>query len=481
MKRIITSRYFLLAVFSLFVLQGVVYTFSSKYGLPHDEKFHFESIQYYAEEPVAEGPFVDNQPQETIYEVNVIERSATYLYHYILSFPARLMNEFDISYDTQIIVFRIINIFFCVLALVVLKKVLDELSDNTLLKNLSVAALSLTGVFVFLAGSINYDNLANLLFLAFLLFATRSIKKTSQNEFAWATIFGLATILTKYTFLPVVGLGLIVALAFLLKRRHSVKGYYAAFKNTYSSHKVATLVCLGLLVTTSFLFVERVGLNLVEYKQVQPSCTKIFTTEECYENFSVYRRGVDHKAAFIQEGGLASADLSMFSQAGEWTDRMYKGLFYYFGQHRVGDYLISAGVAFLVFLAFIVTLTFRRQRIILKREHLFILGLSITYISLLFLFNLKTYLTLGERFAYQGRYLLPIMGFVYFFAGLIILQTYKASKFKKPFIVSWTVLLVLMLLTHLPALNFYQYLQDAGETSYKLKPFDIRYTERPKE
>lgn len=466
----------------LFALQGVFYASTSTYGLPPDEKFHFESIQYYANKPITDGPFIDNQPPGTINDVNVIEDSAKYFYHYLLSFPARLMNGLSIAYDSQIMVFRLFSLVFSLATLLVFKRILDELSNNKILKNLSVAALTLSGIFVYLAGAINYDNLANLLFLAFILNIILLAKRPRPGQFIWGAVFGLATVITKYTFLPEVAIGILVATFIIIKKYGTdLSKYKGGFTETYSIHRAMMILGLIGLIIFSLLFVERIGGNIVRYGQVSPTCEKIFTTEQCYKNFAIYRRGQDKRVEFQQAGGIeSSTDFNMFTQTGAWINKMYEGIYYYFGQHRIGSYSFSGYIAFILALGFIATLFLSRKKVNLRREHTLVIVLVLVYITLLYLMNLKTILATGGRDAYQGRYLLPVLGFIYFFAGLVIYATYqKINKNKNIFAGMWIALILLAAVLHLPPLIFYRYINDAKGTPYQVnRIFDIRYKVR---
>lgn len=463
-------------------MQGIFYASTSTYGLPPDEKYHYESTQLYAQQTVEAGPFLDKQPPQTLSKVDNIERNSSYLYHYILSWPVRIMDKLSISPTSQILSLRFFNVLLGVLTVLALMRILDELiSQNKILKNLSVAALSLTGAFVFLAGAVNYDNLANLLFLLFLLFSVRFIKNSRVINLVWATTTGLATVLTKYTFLPVIGLGLLILfVVFVRNSGLNLQKYTKHIASYYQAKKAVTIFSTIALLLFSFLFVERVVINLVEYRQVQPSCTKMFTPAQCYENFGVYKRNTDLKERFNKSGGLeAHADFNMFTQTGEWTNRMYAGLYHYFGLHKVGQYTLGEIVAFAIATSFAGTLFLSRKKMNIKKEHIFVGSLVLLYVLVLFTFNLKTFLTLGERVAYQGRYLLPVIGFLYFFAGLIIYATYiNFGKFKKVFINSWIVLLVVAAAIHLPPLMIYKYAVDAKGTPYSIRPFGVKYRER---
>lgn len=456
-KQIITSRYFLIAFMALFVLQATFYAAGIRYGVPPDEKYHFESIAYYSQESFAKGPFIDNQSPETISEVRTLERNTSYLFHYLLSLPLRVLQSFSVSHELQVLFLRLLNVLFALGTLYVLKRCLDEISDDKILKNLSIAAVSLTGMFIWLAGSINYDNLANLLFIAFIWQAIRSIKNPSIVAGLIAISLGMATVLTKYTFLPEILFG-ITAIVFFLFRKYGtdIKGYYDNLKKSAKLNKAGTITVIVLFVFITLLFAERVGVNVLRFHQVQPSCTKIHAFEECMQN-PIFKRNYDSKQAHNSNNGGSIDSIDPFSHTGSWLYKMYNGLYFYFGHKRIDSNKLSELIAAAFVTLFVTTLFFSRKKIRRKHAFWFLAAITFLYVAALYLFNLKTLLSYGDRFAYQGRYLLPVIGFIYFFAGFIIINTARnmSSRLKKIFLISWLVCILLMVIVHFPSLVFF--------------------------
>lgn len=462
LKDIVGSKKFFIFILLLTGVQGVFYASSIRFGVPPDESYHFRSIQYYASEPITSGPFITDQDVETIPRVRTIERNVSYLYHYLLSFPVRLMNWLGLEESIQILLLRLTSAALVVYSLYVLRSLLSEISDNKLLINSTVASLSITGMFIWLAGAISYDNLANLLIFAMILQLIRHIKSPGLIRFSWVISLGLAAVLVKYTSAPISAICIAVA-AFYCTKRYGFKphSYLRDLRGLFMSRRLASIVAAAALIMVSFLFVERVGVNLLSYGTVQPKCTHIHSLEECNTN-SLLLGHHERRLQYQKEGGISSLDLSPFNHTFEWIKRYYSRLYGYFGHKRFGPGTLSQLGAILIFSMFMITLLFSRRKIKLNSTVWVLIGITAVYVLLLFLFNLSTYLRLGARTAYHGRYLVPVLSFIYFFAGWIIINTAKnmRSRQRKIFISAWVVTILFAVIMHFPPLLMHLHSND---------------------
>lgn len=452
LKKIIVSRYFLPLLFVFFTFQAVFYAGYIGFGIPSDETYHFGAIQYYADQPITTGPFTHNQDASTIPIVRAIDRTASYLSHYLLSLPDRAMQSIGLSNHAQVIVLRLINVIFAALALYVLKKILDEISNDKLVNNFTVFLMVMTGMAVWIAGAINYDNLANLLFLSFIWTTIKIIKKPDAKLVLSAFILAMATTLTKYTLLPVVSLGIIISGVVVWRKGYRPLTFWRQIQKALHNGSVLAGFLIFLTVLLSGLFIERIGVNLIRYHAVQPSCTKFFTVNECRTN-NVYNRNFNQLREYSsQDKSNLISSFDPFSYAGGWVYTMYNTLYFQLGDRRFESELINRIFAALLAVALVVTAILSRARIRLSKSAGYVLALSIFYISLLFIYNLNTYISYGQKYAVQGRYLLPVLGFVYFFTILLVVSTYRNRKprHKKVFAVIWFVVLALFFTTHFP-------------------------------
>jgi hypothetical protein len=371
-KRIIASDRFLIAIFILFALQASFFAAFLNFGAPPDEDFHFSSIQYYANESLAQGPFLTNQDPSTIPEVRSIERIVAFLYHYLLSFPTRLMNVLSISEGFQIFILRMINVLIGLASLFFLKKILDKINLNKLHTNLTIVLFSFTGMFVWLSAAINYDNLANLLFLIFCLWVINTIKNpTNTVNPILVIIFGLLLGLTKHTFLPISAIGILVALYYFLKSNvWSLDKIIGKIKNDYGLNKIKYVVLVVILLFTSLVFIERVGTNLIAYNSIQPNCYVFHEVEECNEN-SLYLGHYERRMLHDDQGGREALEVKLFSHTGEWLNRYYNRLYFYFGHIRFTSSPFNDWATGLLLILFVFTLFLSRKKIRLKPEENF--------------------------------------------------------------------------------------------------------------
>jgi hypothetical protein len=450
-RSIILSKKFLPVIFIFFLIQAAFYAVTVDYSIPSDEDYHYESIKYYADQPVTTGPFTDNQDPGTIKAVNNIDRNAKYLYHYLFSLPQRGFDYVELSEDTQILIFRFISIILAFLSLLVLKKIFDELTNDKLIKNIALAAFVLTGMFVWLAASINYDNLANLLFLIFILLIIRFIRGPDWYSFTAILSTGMAMVLTKHTFMPMLLLGVGISSYFLIKIKPKDKLAKILKKPNF---KVFALILVFLL--TSFLFIERIGGNLAQYGAVDPKCNEFFTSEVC----GVYRvsaRNYKQKAQYSEEEkNRVMRDWDPFTHTGIWTYKMYNSLPWYLGHQRIESNIYSEISAALLAAIFAVTLIFSRKKIRLKKEYKTVIAFTVVYFLILYLFNLNSYFNVGKMNAYQGRYLLPVLGFFFLFMITLALNSYRSMRglTKTIFSYLWLIVVAVYVVMHFTPLIF---------------------------
>lgn len=452
LKNIILAKYFLLFLFVFFTFQAVYYATFVGFGIPSDETYHFGSVQYYANQPITDGPFTHNQDPKTIPVLRTIDRDANYLSHYVLSWPDRVMKAMGLSDHIQIIILRFINIIFGLLSLLLIKKILDEISADKLARNFTLFLMVMTGMFVWVAGAINYDNMANLLFLLFLWSTIKITKKPDPLMMLFATFLSIATLLTKYTFAPVLLLGLILTAIFIWKNGYRPKTFWQDFLKKLKVKRTLTVLIVLANVLFLGLFIERIGINLVRYHSIQPDCTAFFTVDEC-RTMNVYNRNYNQKKVYTEaDKSQLISNFDPFGFTGQWTYTMYNTLYFQLGDRRFESQLFNRIFAALLAVALIVTVFLSRRRIKMSKSAGYVLGISLFYVAVLFVYNLNTYFDFGQQYAFQGRYLLPVLAFLYFFTVLLVLSAYRSRKPRRRLVFAWAWLVVLILFfaSHFP-------------------------------
>lgn len=452
--KLVKGKYFLRIVVVLFAIQAIFFSFSIKFGVPPDEAYHYSAIKYYSNQSIIEGPVISGQSPKSIPEIRTLNRSASYLYHYLSSFSLRIIRNFSENVEMQVLLLRLQSVALALLTIVFLKKCLNEISNNEVLKNLSITALAFTGMFVWISSSINYDNLANLLFSVFLLYSIRYVKKRQPQDFLMSYIFGLYTCLTKYTFMPTVGLGLLIT-GYIFIRKYLESSIKADLKK-HLKLSISTILMIFFAFTGTVMAIERFGLNVIKYGNVQPSCIKLFTREECVTN-ALYARNYNQKDIFnrVNKTSFINNE-NPFTHTGMWSYSMYNNLFFYLGHKKIMSTTTSELIAAASTIAFLCTLFLPRRRLFSLLHQYYLYSIVLAYIATLYLFNALTLLNYGKRFAYQGRYLIPVIVFVFYIVGLIILRaSQKLPENKKNiFLMSWIIIAILLTVSHFPAITF---------------------------
>lgn len=92
---------------------------------------------------------------------------------------------------------------------------------------------------------------------------------------------------------------------------------------------------------------------------------------------------------------------------------MYRTIFYYLGGKSMEMGQATKNLLFIIMFVSATALFFR-SRVIPKNEGILLLFvITIAYIAILYFYNLSTVLNLGVSYGFQGRYLLPVLGFIY--------------------------------------------------------------------
>ncbi|HEX7964013.1 MAG TPA: hypothetical protein VF466_05515, partial [Candidatus Saccharimonadales bacterium] len=152
---VLSSRRFGIAVLMFFVLEAVWIACSALYPMAFDEEFHFGLIKIYSQHWL---PFFSSQPHG-LGQFGPFVSDPSYLYHYLMSFPYRLLHVFTHSQTALVIVLRFMNIAFFSTGLLLFYRLLRRVGTSRLLANTALALFVLIPIVPLLAGQINYDNL----------------------------------------------------------------------------------------------------------------------------------------------------------------------------------------------------------------------------------------------------------------------------------------------------------------------------------
>jgi hypothetical protein len=451
-KKNLGSKKFLLFILAIFILQSVWYAASIKYRIPPDERYHYQVTNYYAERPVLSGPVIKDQSKAT-FHLGDIERTPSYLYHYLMSFPLKAVKSITKSENKQVIILRLINLLIVLGGLLILYKMFVHIKLTNLQINIIFLLLTMTGMFVWMSVAINYDSLAQVLFWASLYVLILMLSKPKAIYIIGFGVLAMATVITKITFAPILFISALASVVILIK---SKKLKAKQLKNEFNISNRKLIVCIGAFLLVGVLFAERIGGNLINYSAITPACHSLHTKEECL-NSGGYARSVG-QSQIVQEMKNNGEDLDVIPGefTSNWIQLMYDRIYFYLGHKQMQPTTAARTVGLLTVVFVIVLLAMKKKKLLMYDSQALLLVVTTSYILVLFYFNLSSYINSWAKFGYQGRYLLPVIPFIYMFSVLMFFNVYRgASRNAKKALLSTAVVLGLLnLYHHAPVLVF---------------------------
>jgi hypothetical protein len=287
LQRIIQSNKFFYFGLIIFTLGCVWVATASLYPMAFDEEFHLGLIKIYATSWLPYG--IHHTADMAQYGAATADPS--YLFHYVMSFPYRLLNFAGLSEQAIIIVLRLINVGLVAIALVVFRKSFLRAGLGRTTTNLSLILFMFIPVLSMLAGQINYDNLLLLIVAGGVwlsVIISNAVKKDGRLPAAatWLLIililFGAAV---KYAFLPI-GVGFLLWIVVLIyanttRFKHSVHSQLRSFLK--ATNALSAKIKLGLIVcgALGLFFGAHYVTNIVSYGSPIPPCDQVFDENLC--------------------------------------------------------------------------------------------------------------------------------------------------------------------------------------------------------
>ncbi len=416
-------------------LQSFWLSLSAVYPLPFDEYMHVGITRLYASHW---SPFLTSQPASaSLY--GDITRDPSYLYHYLMSFPYRLLDVFISNQTFLIISMRLLNVTFVCIGLFFFRKLLLKWGISKRITHVALLIFVCTPIVPLLAAHNNYDNLLFLLIPLFLLIVTKLILKEGNLIVNLSLYFSLGFIasLVKYTFIPMFAIVSLYLFALYIKRRDGIS-LKAEWRKLNS--KLILFGLLLMLVISFGLFIERPVANIISYHSISPKCEDVQSIEVC-KDFMPWARNQENlknKSAEKLYGNPIS-----FTQ--HWVTKSMRGFFAIFShtptqvvsnKEPFGPIVLKPllplpiAIAYLVLLLGISAVVLQFKKIWTDQFLRFSLVLSSGYLSVLWLFNYQGYLKLGVAQAIQARYTLPILIIVYVLIAWSVNQTFKSENIK---------------------------------------------------
>jgi hypothetical protein len=421
-----SSKFFWIIV-GLFAAQSVWIALSARYPQAFDEQFHFGIINIYSYHL---SPFLNSQPPGAD-QFGAITRDPSYVYHYLMSFPLRLVRLFTDSLTTQIISLRLINVALLGSSLFVFRKLFRLVKSSEALTNSILFCFVLTPVVPLLASQINYDNLmVPLTALAVYWTAKFSLQTRDTKQWHWRTlarIVGLCLVasLVKYAFLPVF-FALVIWLLVDWRRVRRLDPRAPRITLPTSGRQYLVLAGYALfIVIAGSLFVQRYGVNLVRYHTPIPECNQVLSVQAC-QAYGPWARNYQfaQQTVHLPVDQIATYPFVwLYHSMGELIFTISSN----FNDSGTIDYHVGTQLIIIEVLAWSVlglgtaAVAYYARRLWQDRT-LRLFGLVIfVYVAALGGQNYLDYIHLGYPVAIHGRYLLPILPLVY----LIVARAFR--------------------------------------------------------
>ncbi len=410
--RALRSNWFFAAILALFTLQAAWLALTTIYPQAFDEQYHFGMIQLHAQQW---SPFFATQPDGAD-QYGAIVRDPSMSYHYLLSFPYRVLSWLTDSQTIQLIVLRFTSIGILVWALVLFRRLLLMMGLGQAKAHALILFFSLLPVLPALGAQLGYDNLLIAVSALTLVWAVRLRQSYSPGHLDWLlalrlTIAMLLFSTIKYAYLPILaGVALYFLPIFWRERRVAFGQLGKAIGSLNRTRQVAYLTA-GVIAI--WLFGGGIGLNLVRYHAPSPKCQEVLTVERCYE-FGPFARDYASKNDDVHAttGQLASYPW-------RWAKNMMRESFFsvysffgsdgkprYYGGSYVPQLLIVGWIWFWLSLASLILSAKWLWRQPTLRLVLIVSGV---YAASLFLLNISEFSKTGYVAAVHGRYLFPVI------------------------------------------------------------------------
>lgn len=280
----VASPAFFWLILGFFVLESLWIVFTTIYPMAFDEDFHFGLIKIYSHHVL---PFISGQPPDANF-YGPVANNPSYFYHYLMSFPYRLIAVFVHSQTLQVIALRVINVALFAYSLTLFRQVILKAKITPAATNFLLLLFVLIPIVPVLAGQINYDNLTMVLVAWVCLLMSQIIQSLQKRTITINNILILASVLflgsiVKYAFLPVAA-ACVLELAILIWRafEHSPRKILTAAKTGFATARRGILLASVIFLLVGIgLFSQRYLVNLARYNSAIPKCDKVLTVDAC--------------------------------------------------------------------------------------------------------------------------------------------------------------------------------------------------------
>jgi hypothetical protein len=409
-----------LSVLLAFTIETSWLALNSRFPMAFDEAYHFGLIQFFSHHL---NPLITTQSGNT-FRYGAIIQDPSWLYHYLFSFPYRLTTIFTSSLEIQAISMRFLNIALAIASLFVIRKLLKALNLPDALTNIIILIFAFTPIFSVLSAQINYDNLLILMSTLCVYNCLLFIKKLDAKVFdiqrlLVVLILCMFSSLVVFTFLPIF-LAIILLIIWCLfkwrRNRHLLKEAVISLKNVSRKAKIFLLL-FGLL--GGFLFIRFYGVNLIRYDSPIPQCNQVLTINDCTQ----YYAWDSNYIARLQHVEHPTKNLNVLIYGTDWLEvsgyELFGAILPFHGPYFIAVPFYTIVVTLLMISG--VCLVFKFKIMVKDNKYLLVIAVvSIIYVLSLLARNYHDYLQLGLPKAISGRYLVPVLVYLYVLLGLSV-------------------------------------------------------------
>lgn len=386
-------NWLLLLATSIFLVVTLFQVFTAPLGAVPDEAYHYRAIQQHATQW---SPVLDKQTDFTL--TGDLTRNPSYLYHYLFSFPYRVLTHFNLSDQAKQNSIGIMTTLLGLLTIYILYTLLRRVTTKKIATQ-SVAVFALLPITSIVFAGPNYDNLLlPVIFLSLYLLVGLYKKFDMTMAILFISLLTIGSLI-KFAYGPI-ALGAGLYFLFIIKKHFDeIKKY--RLPSSLSKRLILAASCI-LLLGSLGLAVERYGGNMVRYYSPQPACERVQPRDKCLQ-YSVNNRNY---YATIANKQKPRKDVVSYAVI-DWFRNMVRGVVY-------PSPLLSLRFVIMgyVALGLFAVLLHKRTGYSPVTYAWLLLGISVFYTFVIFTENYRTLLKLGEPFAINGRYLLPIIPFL---------------------------------------------------------------------
>jgi len=455
---VLHSRKSFYVIVGLFVVQAVWLAFTVQYPMAFDESYHFGIIQIYAHQWT---PFITSATQYAS-GYGDLTRYDSYMYHYLMSFPYRLIASFVTNQAAQIIILRLLNVAMFAGGLFLFHRLLRRIHLSEALTNFALLAFILIPVVPVLAATINYDNLVFLLVPVVTGLALSCSQSLAQSKTIPARslllllIFGFMATLAKYAFAPIFVAILLYLLIIFIRtpaKAAVLSSFAESFKSLRRSLQIGLII--GLLLSGG-LFVERYATNIIQYHSLAPDCSDVQDIASCLQ-YGPWGRNYQLAANVKANNPAPDPPILLYSPIwlGDMVYRLYFAINYDFVTYSPLPLPIT--VASVVGgIGFVLCFVFWRSILRIDRRLLLFGAIVVLYVGGLFYVNFTEYLHYRTVVAVNGRYLIVVLPLLFAWLALAYRQFFTVlfKDHARSVITLFSVAVILLLLQGGGALTY---------------------------